>query len=282
MPYRDFTDRIYVDFAGDDGDPAKPGASRYICMAWIVSKEEDLRYNQGIILDIKKLIGSRKDAELKYTSVKHHRNKQEALRILSEAKIALLLIFVLKERISSEELRDPSTKMLIKLIHSAPLNGILPKTLGSREYPVYFQLIFDEISWSQCQRDIAAVFKENARLDWPNARPDWLLFAKSGGNLMLQMADLMAGLGYEYLDGLKDCTLPPCVVCSLNNGARCRQLPTQNKRLLEVVHDKLIRGEGGLIWDNGISVWPTAAAREYLFLDCLFDSGLRTRRSRSK
>jgi len=43
---------------------------------------------------------------------------------------------------------------------------------------VYFQLVFDEIGWAGCREEIRELFRSNPRLDWRNARPDWLRFAK--------------------------------------------------------------------------------------------------------
>jgi hypothetical protein len=43
---RPFTHRIYTDFSGDDGDTNTPGASKCLCGAWILSAEEDIRFNE--------------------------------------------------------------------------------------------------------------------------------------------------------------------------------------------------------------------------------------------
>ena len=160
----EYTDRIYVDFSGDDGNPRKPGASRCICMAWVLSKEEDIYHNQGIVLSIKKTIGARKDAELKYTSLKRHKKKAKALEVLSRARIRLLLIPVLKERLTDQELKDPRTKRLIRLIHDFPLDRFLDEFQKS-ESEGYFQLVFDEIGWAGCQEGITDLFRSNPRLD---------------------------------------------------------------------------------------------------------------------
>jgi hypothetical protein len=58
---RPFTHRIYTDFSGDDGDPKTPGASKCLCGAWILSAEDDIEFNEGIVLQIKKLVGSKKN-----------------------------------------------------------------------------------------------------------------------------------------------------------------------------------------------------------------------------
>lgn len=278
MPMPDFTDRIYVDFSGDDGDPRKAGASKCICMAWVLSKEEDIYYNQGIILSIKKTIGARKDAELKYTSLKRHKYKAKALELLSKARIQLLLVPVLKARLSNEELQNPRNKRLITLIHDFPLNRFLDN-FARASYKAYFQLIFDEIGWAGCQEGITQLFKSNSRLDWKNARPDWLRFSKSESNLMLQLADVIAGMGYEYMDGLQEVRLPPCQVCWLKGKSRCRLLPNRNKNLLDIFYPWLLKNNSGLVWETGFVVRPPVACRDYMFVDCLSNPELIRRRS---
>ncbi len=273
-----FTHRIFIDFSGDDGDPRTPGSSRYICIAWVLSKEEDIYYNQGIALAIKKIIGTRKDAELKYTSLKRHRHKSAALNILAQAKIQVLLAPILKERLTDEELKNPRTKRLINLIHDFPLSRFLDE-FDKDTSDVYFQLVFDEVGWAGCQEEIARLFRQKPRLDLINARTDWLRFAKSGGNLMLQIADLIAGLGYEYMSGLQETRLPPCQVCWLKGRSRCRSLPNNNKNLLNVVYPWLLKNNNGIAWEYGFVVRPPGTCRDYMFVDCLFSTQIKQQRS---
>jgi hypothetical protein len=144
---RPFTHRIYSDFSGDDGDPRTPGASRTLCVAWVISAEDDVWHNQGVVLDIKKVIGCQRDAELKYRSLKRHPRKKDTLALISQAKIEIILAPVLTERIRQEDLKDPATKGLVNLIHYFPV-GPFVEVCAKRHPDVYFQLVFDEVGWA--------------------------------------------------------------------------------------------------------------------------------------
>lgn len=270
---RPFTHRIYVDFSGDDGDPRTPGASRCICIAWVASAENDLRHNEGMVLQIKKVIGCAASANLRYRSLRRHRLKKEALALLSQLKVSAVVVPVLKERIREEELRNPRTKKLVDLIHYFPLSRLIDYI--TQTYPdIYFQLVFDRVGWRGCEEDIQNSFKQDKELDWGRARPDWLLFAKSGSNLMLQLADIIAGLAREYVEDLRSRRLPPCIVCWLKGPHDCGY--KRNRRgagktsLMRILYPFLIRDGSGKAWEEGFVIRPPGVERDYLFVDCLF------------
>lgn len=270
---REFTYRIYSDFSGDDGDPRKPGASRNLCIAWIISAENDIWHNQGIVLDVKRIIGCRKNAELKYKSLRRNPRKAEALASLSQAKLKVIIAPVLKDRVREEELRNPRTKRLVNLLHYFPAGAFLE--YFALEHPdIYFQLVFDEIGWMGCEDGIREYFLKDKRLDWTVSRPDWLLFTKSGSSLMLQLADIFAGLGREYIDSLQDVVLPPCTVCSIKGRKKCTNI-RQGKnvgqtRLMYILYPLLLKDASGTAWDRGFFIRPPVVKREYMFIDCFF------------
>lgn len=270
---RPFTHRIHVDFSGDDGDPRTAGASRCLLIAWVLSAESDLSHNQSVVLQIKKVIGCRPNAELKYRALRRHRRKNDALELLSHIKASVVLVAVLKERITEEELRSPKTKKLVNLIHYFPLSRFLD--YFKKEYPdVYFQLVFDEVGWAGCESEITKSFKEDRDLDWGKARPDWLEFKKSGGNLMLQLADVVAGLGREYIEGVQILKRPPCIVCWLKGIRDCsykrNKKPVGKAGLMRVIYPLLLKDNRSLAWERGLLVRPPGVEKDYLFVDCLF------------
>lgn len=270
---RPFTHRVYVDFSGDDGDPRTPGASRCVCIAWVASAESNLYHNKGVVLQIKKVIGCRATDNLRYKSLRRHRLKKEALNLLTQLKVSAVVVPVLKERITDEELRNPRTKKLVDLIHYFPLSSLLNHI--TETYPdIYFQLIFDQVGWRGCEEDIQNSFKQDTELDWKRARPDWLRFTKSGSNLMLQLADIIAGLGREYVEDLQTRKLPPCLVCWLKGTYDCSYKRNRKKvgktSLLRILYPLLIRNESGKVWERGFVVRPPGVHRDYLFVDCLF------------
>jgi len=272
---RTFTHRIYVDFSGDDGDPLTPGSSKCICIAWVESAESDLYHNEGIVLQIKKVIGCNPKDELKYTSLRRHRRKFTALGLLAQLKTNVVVVPVLKERITDAELRSPRTKKLIDLIHHFPF-GRLINNMMKTSPDIYFQLMFDQVGWSGCVEGIKDSFRKDTRLDWGQERPDWLLFAKSGSKLMLQLADVIAGLTREYIEGLQEYKLPPCTVCAVKGRPErtCRyrkgKRVLSGSELLGLIYPLLVRNEQGKSWEHGFLIRPPAACREYMFVDCIF------------
>jgi hypothetical protein len=270
---RPFTHRIYVDFSGDDGDPRTLGASRCLCIAWVASAESDLYHNNGVVLQIKKVIGCGTGDNLRYKSLRRHRLKKEALGLLTQLKISAVVVPVLKERITEEELKNPRTKKLVDLIHSFPLSRLL-NHITQTSPDIYFQLIFDQVGWRGCEEDIRSSFRQDTELDWERARPDWLLFTKSGSNLMLQLTDIIAGLGREYIEDLQTRKLPSCVVCWLKGTYDCsykrKRKQVGKTSLMQILCPLLIRDESGKVWEKGFVVRPPAVSRDYLFIDCLF------------
>jgi hypothetical protein len=242
-------------------------------IAWALSAEDDIFHNKGIVLQIKKVIGCHPDAELKYKSLKRHPRKRKALQLLSQLKLKVVTALVLKERIAEEDLRNPKTKRLVNLIHYFPLSRVAD--YFSREYPdVYFQLVFDEIGWAGCQEGIKESFRKDKRLDWEQARPDWLLFAKSGANLMLQLTDVLAGLAREYIEGSLNEKYPPCRVCWLKRVRDCSF--KRNKKivgkgsLIRLLYPLLLKNDEGKASEVGFLARPPGTERDYLFIDCLF------------
>ncbi len=270
---RPFTHRIYVDFSGDDGDPGTIGASKSICIAWVMSREEDISHNESVVLEIKKLIGCKRSANLKYVSLKRHKFKKEALTLLTQLKASIVVVPVLKEMIKEEQLRDPQTKLLVDLIHYFPLDRLI-RGISRESTGIYFQLVFDQVGWKGCKEAIENLFKQDKRLDWKNARKDWLLFTKSGNSLMLQLADIVAGMSREYFEDLQLITLPPCNVCWIKRTNTCafkrKREAVGKASLLKIIYPMLAKNERGDAWDVGFVVRPPGLNTRYLFVDCLF------------
>jgi hypothetical protein len=277
---RSFTHRIYVDFSGDDGDPKIPGASKIISIAWVLLAEADIWHNEGIVLKMKKLIGCKKDAELKYRAIRRHRKKKQVLELLKQAKVQLVVATVLKEELREDELRNPRTKKLIDLIHYFPINRFFPVL---PPYPEsWFQLVFDEVGWAGCEDGIrhSYVADENIIFD-PVSDPQSLIFGKSGSILMLQMADIFAGITREYMESLQGQRLPLCPVCYVRGIGFVHNCPYDPRRygrakfignahLINIIYPLLIGHSNGSKWDMGFVVRPPGSRTKYLFVDCMF------------
>jgi len=272
---RPFTHRIYVDFSGDDGDPSKPNSSKVISMAWVLSSAQNIRYNEGIVLQMKKVIGCKPKDEIKYRSIRRHRKKMELLTILTGAKVQLLILLVLKERVKDTSLRNPRTKRLVDYIHYFPISRFMTTKVLPPYPEAWFQLIFDEIGWAGCQDEIRLFYNNDNNIIWDaDEDPDSLLFGKSGAILMLQLADIFAGMMREYIEELNDQNLPPCHVCHLKGIRDCsykrKHLTVGRAELMKIVYPLLIGRGRGIKVDVGFMVRPPEAQYRYLFVDCLF------------
>jgi len=272
---KSFTHSIFVDFSGDDGDPSKPNSSKVISMAWVLSSSQDIWHNEGIVLEMKKLIGCRPNDEIKYRSLRRHPKKTDALAMLAYSKVQILILLVLKERVKETAFRDPKTKRLVDYIHYFPIRrffdaGALPP------YPEsWFQLVFDEIGWAGCQDEIRRFYSEDENIIW-DADKDTksLLFGKSGAMLMLQLADIFAGMMREYVEKLDNRDLPPCHVCHIKKIRDCsykrKHLRPGKAELMNILYPLLITNSNGVTIDTGFMVRPPEVQYNYLFVDCLF------------
>lgn len=274
--FQPFTHRIFADFSGDDGDPTTRGSTKIMCTAWVITEEHDIGHNLSIIAQMKRSIGCKPDNELKYKALKKHPKKTETLRLLSKLKVRAMVAPILKDRIHDANLRNPNTKTLMQVIHQFPLENIL-RNLSSACPDIYFQLVFDKISWRKTQKDIENHFQLLPTLDWSRARSDWLKFDDWTNYPMLQLADVLAGLGAEYIESLDPSLLRICSVCFMKltderyppRPRACRGVGQLGKLdLLLVLKPLLLRDNNGHVWDEGFVVRPPAARQEYVFVDC--------------
>lgn len=269
---RPFTHRVFVDFSGDDGDSRTPGSSQWLTVSWVISEEGHIRFNEGIVLQMKNIIGCKAGNELKYRSLKRHRKKEDCLDLLAQLKVKVVLMCVEKRSITEQDMRDPGTKHLVAILHTLPFGRVI-RVLPDTPEP-YFQLVMDEVSWRSCEADIIVSFKQDMGLDWSQARPDWLRFAKSGGDLMIQLADVLAGVATEYMETLP-AQRPPCrQVCQPHNRIiPCRYvrkgLPVGQIRLLRKIWPLLAMGADGKVWDTGLIMRPPTIEWPFMFLHCL-------------
>lgn len=270
-----FTHKIFVDFSGDDGDPSKPNSSKVTSMAWVLSSVQDIWHNEGIVLQMKKLIGCKPKDEIKYRSIRRHPKKMELLTTLTRAKVRLLILLVLKESVKDESFRDPKTKRLVDYIHYFPISRFI--TTGTLPpYPEsWFQLIFDEVGWAGCEDEIRRFYKNDENIIWDaDEDPDSILFGKSGAILMLQLADIFAGMMREYIENLNEREVPPCHICAIKGIRDCshkrKHLTVGRAELMKIIYPFLIERSKRTKIDVGLMIRPPEVQRRYLFIDCLF------------
>lgn len=248
-------------------------------MAWVLSSVEDIHHNEGVVLQIKKLIGCRSRDEIKWRSIRRHRKLEDILKILEGVKVSLLILIVLKQKLKEEELIDTRTKQLVNLIHWVPINrfiitGLLPP------YPqAWFQLVFDEVGWAGCEEGIRDFYRKDKGILWDaEDDPDSLIFGKSGAILLLQLADIFAGMLREYVEWqIEKGDFPPCHICNMKGIRDCsykrKGLTVGKAYLMKTSSRLLIANKNGKRIDFGFMVRPPEEQYRYLFVDCLFRKG---------
>lgn len=91
---------------------------------------------------------------------------------------------------------------------------------------------------------------------------------------MLQLADIIAGLGREYVEDLQSRKLTPCVACWLKRTYDCSYKRNRKKvgktSLMRILYPLLMGNELGKVWEKGFVVRPPGVEKDYLFVDCLF------------
>ena len=271
-----FTHRVYVDFSGDMTDPRTEGATKTVCIAWVLTAEEDRWHNEGMVGEMKQVIGCKQEDELKYRSLRRHPRRHEALACLKQARVGVVVVPVLKERVREEELRDPSTRKLALLLHHFPLEVIfqhLRETVAQDEWPgLLLQLVFDQVTWADFRQQVVRRLEEEHGIVWRIPPEQSVRFDNSKKSLMLQLADIVAGLAREYVESLESVRLPPCHICWVK-GKRvrprvCDMRPVGNAALMKILHALLLKKDGE-VWERGLLVRPPAVRYEYGFVDCV-------------
>lgn len=273
---RPYTHRLFVDFSGDDGRPGNGNSSEVISMAWVLSADSDIRHNEDVVLEMKRKLGCHPRDELKYKGIKRQERRKRAsiLGELANARVKVLSLVVLKRAIQEEVLRDPKTKLLLQFIHHFPVTRFFDTGAIPPEPEARFQMVFDQVSWTGCQAEIRRLFANDSGILWDAERDTGsLLFGNSRSILMLQMADVFAGMMRDYFESLP-VARPRCRACM---GKRCGDcgwlrggIPVGNMRLLRLGYNHFLSfQDNGRKLDVGVLVRPPEAQLDYQFVDCL-------------
>lgn len=247
-----------------------------ICIAWVLTTEEDRRYNESIVLKMKRVIGCKPENEIKYRSIRRHPRKHDVLKYLEQAKAGAIVVPVLKERVREEQLRDPTTKELATLLHHFPLDRIFAHldetTPADKLSRLLMQLVFDQVSWSGFREEIVRRLEDEHNITWRVSPKESVKFLDSKKSLMLQLTDLIAGLGREYMESVEGVQLPPCQVCWVKqkqiNPRGCSKKPVGNAALMKVLYPMLLK-KNDKAFERGFIVRPPSVLPHYLFVDCI-------------
>ncbi len=267
-----FTHRVYVDFSGDLGDPKVAGSSKTVCIAWVLTSEEDRKHNEKVLMDIKKSIGCKPEAEIKYRSLRRHPKRDQALAQLTNLKVGVVLVTVFKGVTASKTLT--SREIAIE-IHGFPwdrINKHLSETVLPDEQPnICVQLVFDQVGWINFKEELVSKFEQEVIFRVP---PDESIkFLDSKRTPLLQLADIIAGMGRDYVENIDSSDLRFCQVCWAKGRAyphqHCRKGNLRRNKLLDTLYLMLLKDPHGKVFERGLISRPPELSQRFWFIDCV-------------
>jgi hypothetical protein len=258
-----YTHRVYVDFSGDFGDPRVAGSSKTVCIAWVLTSEEDRKHNEKVLMDIKKSIGCKRENEIKYRSLRRHTKKDQALAQLANLKIGAVIVTVLKDVKASEKL---TSREIAIAIHGFPWNRInrhLSEITPVNEVPnLCTQLVFDQVGWSHFKGDLINEFTKDSNV-FKVSPDECIKFLDSKRTPLLQVADIIAGMCRDYIESIDRSDLIPCQVCWAkgwsSHPGRCRKGNLRRNVLLKTKYPMLLKDKDGRVFEMGLISRPPEA-----------------------
>jgi len=208
----DYTHAIFSDFSGDDGIMFDRGSSSCLTLAYVVSREQDIRYNEDVLYQMKDRVACRRGDELKYSSLRRPANKEAVLDLFPKLKVDIACVTTFKRSYFEQEQNpsyaDPRTKMLVVVNQAFPFASLL-RSLQDKYGHVKPRIVVDQLHWKGIQESIVELLSRNE--EWFKEAD--FQFRPSGGTPLLQLADLFCGAVREFCEGIEGQDLPPCHVC---------------------------------------------------------------------
>ncbi|WP_349406980.1 DUF3800 domain-containing protein, partial [Clostridium perfringens] len=131
----------FVDASGDDGfkfGERNEGSSICYAVCMFVCHVNDIAYNLEVLDEIKKSIGCQSKHELKYTTMKRHRNSDAAHKLIKNLKGQVVSwVAFKKDLVNDTFFTDLSKKNLSKICHSFPISSLKNLYLESTNKKIY-------------------------------------------------------------------------------------------------------------------------------------------------
>lgn len=276
----------YVDASGDDGfkfGEKSEGSSVCYCVCMFLSKQEHIPHNLEVLEEIKKEIGCKPEHELKYTTMRRHKNSQKAHQLLKKLRGTVVSWIAFKKDITDVAMLDTKNKLLSKFCHVFPIesiNNILKHDPNKK--------IFIAVDvMKKCEMDGVSDLLTGKKFDFgfyegqPVIESYNLKFrdSKDKDFKLLQVADIISGVirsGYEdfYFNKTE---YPKCHIC-FNSGKRRALRPKCIKQYKGKIRNKLqnlflledlfLKDDKRDILMNGLTPYPFKFHSSLCFLDC--------------
>lgn len=267
-----YTHAIFSDFSGDDGTRFELGSSSCFTLAYVVSREEDVSHNEGVLYEMKRTIACRASDELKYSSLRRPVNKEAVFRLFSGLKVDVACTTVFKKRFFEQEpgdsFTDTHSKIFVTVMQAFPFSHLIT-ALRAKYGDIRPRIVVDQLHWRGTQDTIMEAL---ARDDWYDDAD--FQFRPSGGTPLLQLADLFCGAVREFSEEMETQALPRCSVCRSRSfkprdcsWRRASRRPS-GFRIIKSIYPFLLKSDAGYAMTEGLYFEPTSMNYRMEFIDC--------------
>jgi hypothetical protein len=253
----------YVDSSGDTGFNFRKGSSPCYVVAVFLSKTTDDTYNQGLLLDIKRILHVKPLDEVKYSTLRRHKRSAEAHALLSRAKGTLLYFVALKRKMNPVDFES-------SILHSFPV-GKIPTIIGDASIGNIF---IDNLKKTE-EFYISILTKSEAAPTLENGTiriGDKVVFEDSKRAKLLQLADFFAGAMRYFFERYEERKhLLPCFMCRRRKNL-CRHVvkhePLEFRREISQISPLIYRADPDRILFKGLFLEPVELCNNFHFLNC--------------
>ena len=232
--------------------------------SWVVVERDRYETVESLVFQAKRLISMKASEEIKYRTVRRHRNRDKVLDLLVGAPVRISIVYVLK---GSEEEVLP-----VEIGNAFPIKSMLEwiKAVNSHS-PTRVQIVIDQTKWQHTDTLTRNILTGDGSINNED-----LVFGQSGSLEILQYADIVAGYFREFLEGLTASGVPPCRMCLIKHKPQNCRLHRRGfnhpgmKRFRQWFQLLLDDANGGRFIE-GYHTVPVDRSNDYRFLDCIIN-----------
>ncbi len=248
---------LFVDESGDAGVKFGNGSSQTFVVACFLVAKEDIKYNEELLIEIKRIIGAASDHEIKAPKLLKHKNRKQALTLYSQAKGRLYSVLAIKEKMYEEGMLDgDGIEFLSGLCHSYPLDILLNLSRNTL-------VVMDHM-----KRNDEAYFEAGRNALAPNKYDFCFSDSKSERFPLLQMVDHYAGILREFFEAyIDECFVANrCIVCDKRPNKLCKKpaklMPRKSDGWRALKNQMYVHGEDCLL------ILPGSQGPKFLAMWC--------------
>lgn len=291
----------FVDASGDDGFKFLgngQGSSRCYSVAMFVVKKDDIQYNLDKLNEIKRLVGCKPEHEVKYATLRRHKNSDQVHKIVSELKGTLVSWIAFKGKITDPFFLDIKNKALTQFCHVFPIKAVNEILKYETGVNIFIAVdVMKKIEMDGVKELIKDVFiSKNNDLNNQIINNYTLKFkdSKDKDFQLIQIADILAGIirnsfeNWSFDHKIWQC----CQLCdSLINIKKIKALcKYKNKgkylegsnNLFKIMPLFLKDENHGRTILTGITPFPLELSRKMTFVDCLLNKEYKLKDIHSK